>query len=257
MEYDPIKDRAAALISVFPFLRAGFYKALHLLLLRQRYVTREIAGHASENMSFYDAGAGFCQYSDMVLKRYPNARVFATDLKTDYLAAYAAQAKGAFSFQSADLQDFIPEARYDMAIAIDILEHIERDEQAIANIHEALKVGGIFIISTPSDMDKAAAFTAEHVRPGYNKQELEQKLIAQGFGIEKSIYTYGFWGSLSWRLMMKHPLNMLGISKYLALALPLWYLMVYPIAELMMQMDLRMSNSKGTGILIVAKKIDR
>ncbi|HQQ68414.1 MAG TPA: class I SAM-dependent methyltransferase [Candidatus Cloacimonadota bacterium] len=257
MQYDPIKDRVATLIAVFPCLRAGFYRALHLLLLRQRYVTREITAHATDNMSFYDAGAGFCQYSDFVLKRYPHARVFATDLKTDYLGAYAAQAKGSFSFQSADLQDFIPKARYDMAIAIDILEHIERDDQAIANIYEALPDGGVFIISTPSDMDEAAAFTAEHVRPGYNKKELEQKLIAQGFEIEKSIYTYGFWGALSWRLMLKYPLKMLGKSKFLALALPLWYLIVYPFAEIMMQVDLSMSNSKGTGILIVVKKIDR
>jgi hypothetical protein len=51
MEYDPIKDRAAALISVFPFLRAGFYRVLHLLLLRQRYVTREIAAYATDDMS--------------------------------------------------------------------------------------------------------------------------------------------------------------------------------------------------------------
>ena len=34
---------------------------------------------------------------------------------------------------------------------------------------------GILIISTPSDRNEAAKFTEEHIRPGYNKKELEDK----------------------------------------------------------------------------------
>lgn len=255
MQYDPIKDKAAVLITLFPGLRNCFYKVLNMLLLRQRYVQREIVRYAKEDLQFYDAGAGFCQYSHFVLQHYPRAQVFATDLKSDYLSAYAAQASSRFSFQSADLQDFTPQGRYDMAIAIDILEHIERDVDAIRNIHTALRKGGILIISTPSDMDEAAKFTEEHVRPGYNKQELEAKLISCGFALEKSIYSYGSCGALSWRLMLKYPLLMLGKSKIFALLLPFWYLLIYPVSEILMQIDLRITNRKGTGILIVANKV--
>ena len=254
MQYDPIKDRIAKLINIFPPLRKGFYAALHLLLLRQRYVIREIRDIFRDGQKFYDAGAGFCQYSDFILRHYPSGKVFATDLKTDYLRAFAQTAGASFSYLSADLQHFVPKGSYDLAIAIDILEHIEDDVQALANIHQALKPGAKLIISTPSDTDEAAKFTQEHVRPGYSKSELEAKLLHCGFELQKSIYTYGRFGALSWKLMMKIPLLLLAKSPVLALVLPFWYLIAYPISELLMQLDMRVSNTTGTGILIVAAK---
>ncbi|MCD8479361.1 MAG: hypothetical protein LRZ88_03410 [Candidatus Cloacimonetes bacterium] len=75
---------------------------------------------------------------------------------------------------------------------------------------------------------------------------------------KKSIYSYGRYGALSWRLMMKYPLKIIAINKLGILLLPLWYALVYPISEILMQLDLRENNPTGTGILIVAaKRIDR
>jgi trans-aconitate methyltransferase len=258
MEYDPIKDRLATLIDLFPALRKCMYKALDMMLLRQRYVKREILANfrPKESFRFYDAGAGFCQYSWFVLQHWPNAKVFATDLKTDYLKSFSAftnrEAPDRFSYQSADLQHFTPSNSYQLCIAIDILEHIEDDQTTLKNFHQALAPEGILIISTPSDTDEAAKFTAEHVRPGYAKADLEEKLHKAGFELVKSIYTYGKFGSLAWRLMMKYPLQIAG-KKLLPLLLP-YYLLVYPVAELLMQLDLRMPNPEGTGILVVAQK---
>lgn len=258
MEYDPIKNRVASAITLFPLLRKCMYRALDAMLLRQRYVKREISNYfpKQEAFSFYDAGAGFCQYSWFVLSNWPKAKVFATDLKTDYLASFAGfaakQAPKRFSYKSADLQTFTPENRYQLCIAIDILEHIEDDRAALRNFNTALAPEGILIISTPSDTDEAAKFTSEHVRPGYAKQELEDKLHESGFELVKSIYTYGKYGSLAWKMMMKFPLKIAG-KKALALLLP-YYLLVYPLAEILMQMDIRCDNHSGTGILIVAQK---
>jgi len=53
---------------------------------------------------------------------------------------------------------------------------------------------------------------------------------------------------------MKIPLLLLAKSPVLALVLPFWYLIAYPISELLMQLDMRVSNTTGTGILIVAAK---
>lgn len=255
MRYDPLKDRIFGIISLFPGLRELFFALLDRLLLRQRYVKREIVAFAKEGMSFYDAGAGFCQYSRFVLKKYPLARVFATDLKTEYLKSFAAFNTGSFSYQSADLQSFIPRSRYDMAIAIDILEHIQDDEAAIQNLYSALKNNGILIVSTPSDLDEASRFTEEHVRPGYQKEELEAKLRSAGFEIEKSLYSYGIFGAASWRLMLKYPLQMLNKSRLNIIWLPFWYLAVYPLSEILMQWDMKRKNSKGNGIIIVARKV--
>lgn len=255
MHYDPIKDRFATYVAIFPSFRRMFYHILDLLLLRQRYVKRAICKHFTDGSMFYDAGAGFCQYSDFVLQNYPDAKVFASDLKTEYLASYAfSKDCSRFSFQGADLQNFIPSEKYDMAIAIDIMEHIEDDISTLRNFHEALNERGILIISTPSDLDEAAAFTEEHVRPGYNKKELETKLEQCGFHVLSSRYSYGFWGALSWRLLVKTPLLAFEKSKISLLLLPLYYLIVFIPAQLMMLIDSWSENSSGTGIIIEAMK---
>lgn len=260
MFYDPIKNRFASAIALFSDLRIAFYWILDMLLLRQAYVKREINRYMSNQtpLRFYDAGAGFCQYSWFVLKNDPHATVMATDLKNDYLADFSSYAAihfpGRFTYQTADLQDYTTASVYDLAVAIDILEHIPDDVAAMQNLYNSLAPGGILIISTPSDLDEAAKYTEEHVRPGYNKADLEQKLSSVGFEISSSRYTYGFWGALSWKLCMKYPMNLISIHKSLALILPLWYLLIYPFAFVMMQLDLRADNPRGTGILTVARK---
>jgi SAM-dependent methyltransferase len=258
MHYDPIKDAFARYIAIFPAFRSLFYLALDMLLLRQHYVKRAIHKHFKDGDTFYDAGAGFCQYSAYILKKYPRSKAFAVDLKTDYLDSFARFNKQRFSWQHADLQSFVPEDKFNMAIAIDILEHIEDDVSAIKNLHTALLEGGLLIISTPSDLDEAAKFTAEHVRPGYSKHDLEQKIVKCGFSLLSSEYSYGFWGALSWRLLVKLPLSIFSKSKLSALLWPFYYFVSFIPAQLMMLLDIHIPKAKGTGIIIIARKsIDR
>lgn len=258
MEYDPIKNKLAIWLSVVPGMRRMMFSALDMLLLRQRYVKREIRQcfPPQGKAAFYDAGAGFCQYSWYVLSNWGDARVHATDLKLDYLESFALYAKARmgdrFSYRRGDLQNYQPEGEFDMAIAIDILEHIPDDLAVMRNIHAVLKPGGVLIISTPSDTDPAAKYTAEHVRPGYDKAQLEAKLLSTGFRIRKSYYSYGRWGHLAWLLMMKYPLAL--IQKKLWPLLSLYYLLAYPAAELFMRLDMVELNATGTGIIVVAER---
>ncbi|MDD4676228.1 MAG: class I SAM-dependent methyltransferase [Candidatus Cloacimonetes bacterium] len=257
MEYEPLKNLLENVISVFPCLRKLLYLQFNIIFLRQRYVFREIRNlfHNTDKIKLYDAGAGFCQYSNFVLSHWPESTAFATDLKTNYLRFFANYAAdkypGRFFYKSADLQIFKPANKYDLALAIDILEHIEDDESAIKNLKEALKPGGYLIISTPSDLDEAAKFTSEHIRAGYHKEDLEEKLQQAGFSIIKSIFTYGTFGSLSWKLMLKLPMQI--TSKKLYIILPIYYLLIYPVCEILMRIDMKTDNKKGTGILIVAQ----
>jgi len=260
MEYDPIKNRLNSLIRISPGIRRLFFAAMDLLLLRQAYVKQAIARYAprGQEFRFYDAGAGFCQYSYHVLKLYPEAKVFATDLKKDYLQHFASSCRNLFGnrfhYQEADLQTFCPKLSYDLAIAIDIMEHIEDDRAVLHNFYNCLKPGGKLIISTPSDLDEAAKFTSEHVRPGYNKQELETKLFDAGFAVIESRFSYGRYGSLAWKLLMKFPLSLLGKSKALGMLLPFYYLPVLPIGMILNHLDQKTVNHTGTGLLVVAEK---
>jgi SAM-dependent methyltransferase len=257
MEYDPLKNRLAKWIELFPILRIGMYKCLDVMLLRQRYVQREIKAVLKKRdaIRLYDAGAGFCQYSHFVLQHWQNSIAFASDLKTDYLQAYAifteSRFPNRFSFRGADLQHFAPKTLYNLALAIDILEHIPNDLAALQNFYKALSPNGYLIISTPSDSDEAAKYTEEHVRPGYNKTELETKLKENGFRIVKSTWTYGWFGHLAWLLAMKYPTKI--AKKGLLLLIP-YYLAILPFAEILMHLDMMVPKSKGTGILIVAQK---
>jgi len=67
MNYDPVKNIFAQIIKKFPFLRIVFYKILDLMFLRSWYVRRELKElrkkFGNKNISIYDAGSGYGQYS--------------------------------------------------------------------------------------------------------------------------------------------------------------------------------------------------
>ena len=258
MEYDPLKNRLAKAINMFPALRKFVYIAFNIIFLRQRYVLKEIRNlfRETDKINLYDAGAGFCQYTDFILSHWQQATAFATDLKTDYLKSFSAYADiyypDRFNYKTADLQIYTPKQKFNLALAIDIMEHIEDDVSALKNLYNALEKKGYLILSTPSNLKDAAKFTSEHIRAGYNKKELENKLQQVGFHIVKSSYTYGTYGALSWKLLIKIPLQLIA-EKFYPL-LPFYYLLVYPLAEILMRLDMKTDNKMGTGILIVAQK---
>jgi SAM-dependent methyltransferase len=260
MQYDPIKDILFRAVTRYPYLRKVFFFLLDKLFLRQWYVKKHITRLMAklDKIDFYDAGAGFCQYSDFVLSNYSDSHVLALDLKDDYLKDYAKYADekfpGRFNWISEDLVTYKPGNIFNLVVAIDILEHIEDDVQAMKNMYLALSAGGKLIISTPSETDEAARFTSEHVRPGYAMKDLIGKLKQTGFEILISEYSYGRWGRISWKLGIKLPLLLVSYSKLLLLLLPIYYLCLYPIIYLLMLVDISSSNKTGNGIIIVAEK---
>lgn len=260
MQYDPVKDKIFGLIRRYPFMRNAFFTGLDMLFLRQRYVKKHIKKlyPAEQEMAFYDAGAGFCQYSHFILKDWHKSKVLALDLKADYLKQFGMYANqkypGRFEWTQGDLVDYIPDEKFDLIVAIDILEHIENDRQVLKNFHQVLRNGGNLIISTPSDKDETARFTAEHVRPGYDAADLKSKLTEAGFLIRHFAYSYGKWGYMSWKLAIKYPLTLLSHSKLYILLLPIYYLGLYIPIYLLMLMDISSYNKTGNGIIVIAGK---
>lgn len=262
MKYDIVKDKIAFLISLFPILRKIFYKVLNCLILRQQYVfklIKDIYPDKETKFKMYDAGGGYLQYTDYVLTNYTKAQVFAVDIKDDYIDEYSHfirnnSKNNRFDHYCADLQTFTPKGNYDLIIAIDIMEHIEDDRSVLDNFHKVLNDNGKLIISTPSTFDEAAAFTEEHVRPGYDKEDLIEKLNTAGFKVDKFKYTYGKYGARYWKLAMKTPLTLLQKSKLFFLFLPIYFLFSYPIIGILMKLDQKRDNKIGNGLLVVASK---
>lgn len=269
MQYDPIKRSLGNVFNKSPFLRKLFYNLLDLLLLRAWHVHKELKGWmaaAPATPAILDAGAGYGQYSFWMQRHLPGATILAVDVKEEqvedcnrFFSAIGAEKQ--VNFIVGDLTKFVQPDRYDLAISVDVMEHILEDVEVFKNIHTSLKKGGMLLISTPSDQggsdvhdDSGTSFIEEHVRDGYNITEIQEKLRLAGFQKIEARYNYGTPGKISWRLSMKYPILLLGITRLFFILLPFYYLITYPIAYLLNWMDVSMHHPTGTGLIVKAWK---
>jgi SAM-dependent methyltransferase len=274
MQYDPIKRRLGVFFNASPTLRKLFYRLLDLLFLRAWYVKRELKQWAAmqrNGASVLDAGAGFGQYVYFMSTLNPNWNILAVDVKDEQVADcnafFKTIGKHAVRFQTADLTRFREPNTFDLALSVDVMEHILDDVQVFKNLYDSLKPGGLLIISTPSDKggsdthhdhndhdSEAHGFIDEHVRDGYNIIDIQEKLKAAGFSKVDAKYSYGTAGSLAWRLSMKYPIQLLGISQLFFIVLPFYYVVAYPIAFVLNYIDTISTHDSGTGLIVKAWK---
>lgn len=279
MQYDPVKRRLGVVFNRTPFLRKIFYHLLDLLLLRAWHIQRELKKYIalrrtqSEStrsktespFAIYDAGAGFGQYSYWLSSQLPQATVTAIDVKEEQVADcnafFQRIGRPQVSFEVGDVTRFQRPEAFDLVVCVDVMEHIEEDEAALRCYSTSLKPGGMLIISTPSDQggsdvheEGEGSFIEEHVRDGYNMDDIRAKCLRNGFSRVEARYSYGVPGRISWKLSMKWPLLMLQASKLFFIVLPFYYLLAYPIAFLLNMADVRMTHPTGTGLIVKAWK---
>jgi len=270
MHYDPIKNVFAGIIKKFPFLRIIFYKILNLMFLRSWYVRRELKAlrkmFGDDEISIYDAGSGFGQYTYFMAKKLSPCKILSVDVKKDWIKEseefFNARNIQNVSFNVEDLTKIGHRDRFDIIVCVDVMEHIEEDKIAFRNYFAALKKDGYLLINSPSvyggsDVHDEAeeSFISEHARDGYSTEELDSKLHPLGFETFKSKYTYSFWGDKAWRLGIKYPMLLLNISKLFFIILPVYYLITLPFTLLMMFADYSSNNKIGSGINYIAQKV--
>jgi len=275
MQYDPIKRGLGEFFNRSPFSRRIFYRLLDILLLRTWHVKKAINSW-KKNMpgkaEILDAGSGFGQYSYFLARTSRNSRIHGVDVKIEQIEDcnnfFWKSGLTNATFEYADLTQFVAENFFDLILSVDVMEHIEEDMKVFENFSKSLKPGGMLLISTPSDKggsdvhnhhdhyqnDGTASFIDEHVRDGYNIDEIQEKLKKGGFGKTEALYTYGWPGSLSWKLSMKYPILMLNISKVFYLVLPFYYLLTFWFALILNFFDVRLNHKTGTGLVVKAWK---
>ena len=282
MQYDPVKRRLGVVFKRTPGLRKLFYRLLDLLLLRCWHIQRELRPWINEMRSrsvnpqpaqpstlnppsIYDAGAGFGQYSYWLSGQLPTARITAIDVKDEQVADcnafFQKIGRPQVKFEVGDVTKFQQPNSFDLVVCVDVMEHILEDEAALRCYSTSLKEGGMLIISTPSDQggsdvheEGEGSFIEEHVRDGYNIDDIRAKALRNGFSKVEARYSYGTPGKISWKLSMKWPLVMLQASKIFFIVLPFYYLIAYPIAFVLNIADVRMTHSTGTGLIVKAWK---
>ena len=268
MQYDPIKRSLGNVFNKTPLLRKLFYGLLDLLLLRSWHVHKELREWAKGKAKalILDAGAGYGQYSYWLSGKNSDFSITAVDVKEEqvedcnkFFSSIGREDRVRFSVE--DLTIYKSPDTYDLVMSVDVMEHILEDVMVFKNFYASLKPGGMLLISTPSDQGGSdvhdgdeSSFIEEHVRDGYNVNDMDSKLREAGFSNINIRYQYGTPGKISWRLSMKYPIQMLGVSKLFFIILPFYYLLTYPFAFVLNWLDTVMSHKTGTGLIVKAWK---
>ena len=267
MKYDPVKKVFGKFVARNTFLRKMFFMILDLLFLRAWHVKRAVKKLYStqDKISIFDAGMGFGQYSYFMAKHFPEANIYAVDVKEEQVQDcryfFGKLGYNNTQFEIGDLTSINYENRFDFILSVDVMEHIVEDELVFKNFAKALKKGGKLLVNTPSDLGGSDAhdhgdesFIEEHARVGYSKSDITSKLEKAGLKVTEFRYAYGKYGTISWRLGIKYPILIAGVSKILILILPLYYFFTLWLVLILMWLDVRTYNEQGTGVLVIAEK---
>lgn len=273
MQYDPIKRSLGKVFNATPALRVIFYKMLDVLLLRSWYIRRELNKWNSSLKGspalILDAGSGFGQYTHRMANLNKLHQITGVDVKEEQIE----DCNGFFKrlgmanrvkFEVQDLTQYIRPDCYDLILSVDVMEHILEDCKVFENFCQSLHKGGTLLISTPSDLggsdsdehddEHAHGFIDEHVRDGYNIDDIRQKLLNAGFSKIEAKYSYGTPGHVSWVLSMKWPIMALNFTKLFFILLPIYYIVVYPWCLLLNLIDVATEHKAGTGLIVKAVK---
>ena len=267
MKYDPVKKVFGDIVAKSLFLRKVLYWILDLMFLRSWHVRKAVRElyNKEDSIKIFDAGMGFGQYTFFMANRFPNSNILAVDVKEDQVQDckyfFSKCGLNNVAFEIADLTKINIDNLYDFILCVDVMEHIVDDELVFRNFSKALREGGKLLINTPSNLGGSDAhsenddsFIEEHARLGYSKEDITEKIERAGMKVTDFKYTYGKFGTISWRFGIKYPILIAGVSKYLILLLPFYYLFTLWFVLILMWLDVITVNKKGTGVVVVAEK---
>jgi SAM-dependent methyltransferase len=155
-----------------------------------------------------DAGSGPGVFSFELSRRFPDAEIVAVDIDDDALESCRKIQHhldvSNIKFQQCSIESLGYQDEFDLAISVDMLEHIEDDIHALRNFFKSLRAGGVLVMHVPARFRRYPVFKKSlnfdvvgHFRVGYEIDELKEKLALVGFKIESCGFTYGFWETLS------------------------------------------------------------
>jgi len=269
MHFEPIKDTIGKYVRNSGFLRKCLYFVLNLLFLRAwhfRKELRKIRSRLPVDSTVLDAGSGLGQHTWFMATGNPGWRIKGVDVADEQVEDcnrfFGKEVPGnRVTFEKCDLTALKEQEKYNLIVTVDVMEHIEEDTLVFRNFHSALKEGGILLITTPSDMGGSGiknkddrSFIDEHVRAGYGKDEIAEKLKASGFSDISVKYTYGLPGHLSWLLLIRYPAGIFQWSALTLIVIPLYYILILTPALILNIFDLVIRHKKGTGLLVTAIK---
>lgn len=128
-------------------------------------------------------------------------RVWAIDIKESYISQLKKSAGSKMNVGLGDIEKgkyFFDKRKFNSIVCLNVLEHIDNDNQALKNLYQLLSSNGVLIMIVPShpflygSIDRLIG----HYRR-YTKEDVGEKLKLAGFNIIKS-RRLNFLGAIGW-----------------------------------------------------------
>jgi SAM-dependent methyltransferase len=119
-------------------------------------------------------------------KAYPEAAIVGSEVAAQALRHIAAEQPGIPLLQLDILNCPLPAGSFDAVIALNVLEHIEDDVTALANMARLLAVGGILIVEVPAGPGLYDSYDRQlrHYRR-YTMTEIKRKIMQAELKVER------------------------------------------------------------------------
>ena len=150
---------------------------------RNKLILQTLAKNFPDASSLLEIGCGTGFVIAGIAAANPGLLLVGSDLHQEALNYAQTRLPGVVLLQM-DAGNIPYVEEFDVICAFDILEHIPRDDEALKQIHQALKRGGGLMITVPQHpwLWSRADDDARHLRR-YTRQDLCHKLIENGFRI--------------------------------------------------------------------------
>lgn len=153
---------------------------------RNKLIVWALKKYFPDLKTFLEIGCGTGFVLSGVAKAFPDAELVGSEIFVEGLG-FANQRVPNATLLQMDGRAIPFKDHFDVAIAVDVIEHIDEDEAVLSELYEAVKIGGGIIISVPQHKwlwSQADDFACHKRR--YQRGEVERKVTAAGFDIVRS-----------------------------------------------------------------------
>ncbi len=232
------------------WVKSLFYRVFGNVHIGQRIraanVHRALRSHDLSDCAVLDAGCGTGVLSFDLARRFPAAKIVSIDLDPKLIQrAKIVTAKrkiGNINFDFKDILHLHKTEQFDLIICVDVLEHIENDVEAIRNLSNSMKKGGILVLHVPQKFQRHRVRNMEwegyHVREGYTVPEIAELLERENLQISWIWNTFGIYGAIAdetdgllWKIKV------------------IWVLSL-PFLLLFTWLDISFKHNRGNGLII-------
>jgi SAM-dependent methyltransferase len=141
--------------------------------------------------SVLDAGCGQGQLLKEILAHYPQVKeVAGIDFSPSSVQITRQRIGGSGRFEVIDLQSQRLDEQYDLALSIDVMEHIPDDVAALTNLRQMTRGHALVSSIQGNSLPEWEVDVVGHVR-NYRRGELAGKMEQAGFAIER-VVEWGF-----------------------------------------------------------------